>query len=108
MTNEELITQHLNDINSDFQYDGFNLKTFQQWKREGKSVMKGQKATFTVPLWTMKLEDEKDENGKIIKDESGKPKKEKKFYKKNASLFTADQVEEIKKKPSRKKATKAA
>jgi hypothetical protein len=45
----------------------------------------------------MTLEEEKDENGKVIMDENGKPKKKKKFYMKSTALFTADQVEKVKK-----------
>lgn len=97
MTNFEIITTYIEENEIDFDYNGFNLMTFAQWKKEGMSVKKGEKAFMKVDLWTMKLEDEKDENGKVILDENGKPKKKKAFYKKSSALFTAAQVEKIKK-----------
>lgn len=95
MTNLELIIEHLEENEIDFQYDGNNLLTFAQWKQKGYSVSKGQKAFTQVALWTFKEVDAKDENGKVIM-ENGKAKKEKKFFLKLASLFTADQVEKAK------------
>lgn len=97
MTNFEIISTYLEENEIDFDYNGFNLQTFAQWKKEGMSVKKGAKAFIKVDLWTMKLEDEKDENGKVILDENGKAKKKKKFYLKSAALFTAAQVEKIQK-----------
>jgi hypothetical protein len=97
MTNVQLIAEHIEVFGFDFKYDGTNLNTFQAWKRAGYSVKKGEKAFTKVDLWTMKLVNEKDEEGKLVKDENGKPKKEKKFYLKASALFTADQVEKIKK-----------
>lgn len=102
MTNFEIITTYLEENEIDFDYNGMNLMTFQQWKKEGMSVKKGAKAFLKIDLWTMKLEDEKDEEGKVIKDEKGKPKKVKKFYKKSSALFTSDQVESIKKSKGKK------
>ena len=98
MTNLELIIQHLEENEIDFNYDGDNLNTFAAWKKAGYSVIKGEKAFIKVDLWTMKLVEEKDEKGKVIIDKkTGKPKMEKKFYLKAAALFKADQVEKIKK-----------
>ena len=97
MTNLEIITEYIEQNEIDFDYNGMNLQTFAQWKKEGMSVKKGETAFLKIDLWTMKLEDEKDENGKVIKDEKGKAKKVKKFYKKSSALFTEDQVEKIKK-----------
>jgi hypothetical protein len=102
MTNFEIITTYLEENEIDFDYNGMNLQTFQQWKKEGMSVKKGAKAFCKIDLWTMKMEDEKDEEGKVIKDENGKPKKKKKFYKKSSALFTEDQVEKIKKTSKKK------
>jgi len=103
MTNEQLILEHLNIMGMDFNYDGKNLLTFAQWKKQGMSVKKGEKAFVQVDLWNMKEVDEKDGEGKVVM-ENGKPKKEKKFYLKKASLFTVDQVEKIEKKSKKKKA----
>jgi antirestriction protein ArdC len=97
MTNLEIITTYLEENEIDFNYNGLNLLSFAQWKKEGLSVKKGETAFLKIDLWTMKLEEEKDENGKVIMDENGKPKKKKKFYMKSTALFTADQVEKVKK-----------
>lgn len=97
MTNFEIITTYLEENEIDFDYNGMNLQTFAQWKKEGMSVKKGAKAFAKIDLWTMKLVEEKDENNKVILDENGKPKKKKKFFLKSAALFTEDQVEKIKK-----------
>lgn len=97
MTNFEIITTYLEENEIDFDYNGMNLQTFAQWKKEGMSIKKGAKAFVKIDLWTMKLVEEKDENGKVILDENGKPKKKKKFFLKSAALFTEDQVEKIKK-----------
>lgn len=101
--NTELIIEHLEVNEIDFNYNGLNLLTFAQWKKEGMSVKKGSKAFIQVELWNMKEVEAKDENGKVIM-ENGKAKKEKKFYLKLASLFTEDQVEKIKKAKKKKAA----
>lgn len=103
MTNLEIIAQYLEENEIDFDYNGMNLLTFAQWKKEGLSVKKGETAFIKVDLWTMKLEEEKDENGKVIL-ENGKPKMKKKFYLKSAALFTQGQVEKAKKAAKKKKA----
>lgn len=103
MTNTEIIIQHLEENEIDFDYNGSNLLTFQQWKKKGYSVQKGETAFVKIDLWTFKEVVEKDENGKVIM-ENGKPKKEKKFFLKSAALFTADQVKKIEKKKTSKKA----
>lgn len=100
--NTELIMEHIEANGIDFNYNGMNLLTFAQWKKEGMSVKKGSKAFIQVELWNMKEVEAKDENGKVI-IENGKKKMEKKFYLKLASLFTEDQVEK-----AAKKKTKAA
>ena len=97
MTNFEIIAEYIEQNEIDFDYNGMNLQTFAAWKKEGMSVKKGAKAFIKVDLWTMKLVDEKDDAGKVVMGEDGKPKKEKKFYLKSAALFTEDQVEKIKK-----------
>jgi antirestriction factor ArdC-like protein len=97
MTNFEIIAEYIEQNGIDFDYNGMNLQTFAAWKKEGMSVKKGAKAFIKVDLWTMKLEDEKDKEGKVVLGEDGKPKKVKKFYLKSAALFKEDQVEKIKK-----------
>ncbi len=102
MTNFEIITTYIEENGIDFDYDGSNLQTFQQWKKDGCNVKKGETAFLKIDLWTMKLVDAKDDEGKVIM-ENGKPKKEKKFYKKSSALFTASQVETTVKKSKGKK-----
>lgn len=98
MTNFEIITTYIEENGIDFDYNGMNLLTFAQWKKEGMSVKKGETAFLKIDLWTMKLVEEKDEEGKVILDEkTKKPKMKKKFFLKSAALFTASQVEKIKK-----------
>jgi hypothetical protein len=97
MTNFEIITTYIEENEIDFDYDGSNLQTFAAWKKEGMSVKKGAKAFLKIDLWTMKLENEKDDEGKVVMGEDGKPKKVKKFYRKSSALFTNEQVEKIKK-----------
>lgn len=96
MTNAQLIAEHLEAMEMDFNYDGTNLMTFAQWKRQNMKVKKGSKAFVKIPLWTVTEKKMKDEDGNIVKDENGKPKKEKNFYKKTSALFTPDQVEPMK------------
>jgi antirestriction protein ArdC len=103
MTNLEIITEFLEENEIDFDYNGMNLLSFAQWKKEGMSVKKGETAFLKIDLWTFKEETEKDENGKVILDENGKPKKKKAFYKKSTALFTEDQVEKAKAPKAKKK-----
>ena len=103
MTNMEIIIEFIEENGIDFDYNGMNLLTFAQWKKEGMSVKKGETAFLKIDLWTFKEETAKDENGKVIVDENGKPKKEKKFYKKAAALFTEDQVQKSKAPKAKKK-----
>lgn len=108
MTNQEIIQEFIMTMGIDFEYDGENLLTFQQWKRKGMSVIKGEKAFVQIDLWNMKEVEKKDEEGKVIMKD-GKPEMEKKFYLKKASLFTAEQVEKAKAKaPKKSKKKKAA
>ena len=82
----------------EYECDGSNLKTFQEWAKAGYVVKKGEKAFMQLELWKpfIKKLDEK--------DESGKEKTEQRFMLKKSSLFTPDQVEkgELKKKRQRK------
>jgi hypothetical protein len=95
MTNIQIISEFIETMGIEFNYDGKNLNTFQAWKGQGFSVKKGETAFIKVPLWTCKLETVKDKDGKVVKDENGKPKKEKVFYRKTSALFRMDQVEPI-------------
>jgi antirestriction protein ArdC len=96
-TNREMIEEAAMEIG--FEYDGQNLKTFNEWAKAGMIVKKGEKAFLALELWkpfTKKL-DEKDENGK--------EKEEQRFMLKMSHLFAPDQVEkgELKKKAPKKK-----
>lgn len=96
-TNFEIIDEACEAIG--FEYDGSNLKTFQEWKKIGYSVQKGEKAFLKVELW--KPFDKKifDENKKpVIDEKTGKQKVEKRFMLRPASLFTIEQVEKISRK----------
>lgn len=96
-TNREMIEELA--MVMEYEYDGSNLKTFQEWAKAGYVVKKGEKAFMQLELWKpfIKKLDEK--------DESGKEKTEQRFMLKKSSLFTPDQVEkgELKKKPAAKK-----
>lgn len=100
-TNVEIITESAEAVG--FEYDGDNLKTFAEWKKEGMSVKKGEKAFLAVDLWKpVKKKDDEEET-----DEKGKKKSF--FIKKKCHLFTPEQVQEItvkevKEKPEKKKA----
>ena len=96
-TNKEMIEEMANLMG--YEYDGENLKTFQEWAKEGMIVKKGEKAFMALELWkpfTKKLEE---------KDEQGKEKEEQRFMLKMSHLFTPEQVEkgEIKKRATNKK-----
>lgn len=97
-TNKEMIEEMAMLIG--YEYDGTNLKTFQEWAKAGYIVKKGEKAFLALELWKPfnKKLDEKDENGK--------PKEEQRFMLKMSHLFTPAQVEKgevKKKKPAAKK-----
>ena len=49
ITNKELIMQEA--ILKNIPYNGENLKTFNEWKNNGFTVKKGEKACLSVPLW---------------------------------------------------------
>ncbi|WP_324658859.1 hypothetical protein [Bacillus cereus] len=88
-----------------YEFDGKNLKTFAEWKKEGYSVIKGQKALIKCGLWKpfkKKLVDE--ETGEKIMDEkTGKQKEETRFKLVDSALFSREQVE---KKDTKKKEKK--
>ena len=99
-TNREMIEELA--MVMEYEYDGNNLKTFQEWAKAGYIVKKGEKAFMQLELWkpfTKKLNE---------KDENGKEKTEQRFMLQKSSLFTPDQVEkgELKKKPAKKAAPK--
>lgn len=65
-----------------FNYDGNNLKTFQEWKKAGYTVKKGEKALIKTNLWKYK---EIEKNGeKVVKCISV-----------IANLFSIDQVTKL-------------
>jgi hypothetical protein len=78
-----------------YEFDGTNLKTFAEWKKEGYSVIKGEKACMKLDLWkpfTAKVKDE--ETGEYEKDENGNIKTETRFKLVPSCLFSIEQVEE--------------
>lgn len=88
MTNEEIIYRTA-------VAEGYNpmdtfFHTFQEWKRMGFIVKKGEKATLTAMIWMPKkkkaIQDQDDDN---------EPKKENGFYLKQAYFFTQHQVQMI-------------
>lgn len=93
MTNFEIVELEAGMIG--FEFDGNNLKTFAEWKKEGLSVKKGEKAIIKCGLWKpfkKKLVDE--ETGeKIIDEKTGKQKEETRFKLVNSALFSREQVE---------------
>jgi hypothetical protein len=77
-----------------YEFDGTNLKTFAEWKKEGYSVRKGEKACMKLELWkpfTAKVKNE--ETGEYEKDENGKIKTETRFKLVPSSLFSIEQVD---------------
>lgn len=67
-----------------FEYTGENLYTFQEWKKRGYTVEKGQKAFITTSIWR-KVESKDKETGK----------KESKMILVKASLFNDKQVKKL-------------
>ena len=77
-----------------YEFDGTNLKTFAEWKKEGYSVRKGEKACMKLELWkpfTAKVKNE--ETGEYEKDEKGNIKTETRFKLVPSSLFSIEQVD---------------
>ncbi|MFR7272470.1 ArdC-like ssDNA-binding domain-containing protein [Streptococcus pneumoniae] len=106
-TNYQLIEEACMMI--DFDFDGSNLKTFNEWANAGFIVKKGEKAFLTVDLWkpfTKKLTDK--EGKPVIDEKTGKQKEETRFMLKTSHLFHSGQVEqgELKPRKKRKPATK--
>jgi len=68
MSNIELIANAARE--KGIHYTGNNLKTFAEWKKENKTVKKGEKAILTVQLWnhkTYEYKETKEEKSKFIK-----------------------------------------
>ena len=81
MTNSEIISTQSMLIG--FPYNGSNLKTYQEWKKLGYQVQRGEKATLQTKLW------------KVTQKKNDKGEKEKRMYMVNASLFSDKQVKRI-------------
>jgi hypothetical protein len=98
-TNKEMIEEMAMLVG--YEYDGENLKTFQEWAKEGMIVKKGEKAFMALELW-------KPFNKKVKDEETGEEKEEQRFMLKMSHLFTPDQVEkgELKKKAAKKSPAK--
>lgn len=77
------------------------IHTFNEWKRAGFMVQKGQHAVAKFQIWMpkkakKKAEDAEDQEGQKRDDEEAKMAA-KGFYKKVAAFFTVDQVKPIEK-----------
>ena len=82
MSNKEIVFNEA--MMRGFEYNGQNLFTFQEWKKRGYSVIKGQKAFISTNLWKPVTKKDK---------ETGTEKRIMIMTK--ASLFTAEQVKKI-------------
>jgi hypothetical protein len=82
MSNREIVTSEA--ILKGFEYDGTNLFTFQEWKKRGYSVIKGQKAFISTNLWKP-----------VVKKDKESGKEEKIMIMTKASLFSIEQVKKI-------------
>ena len=82
MSNKEIVFNEA--MMRGFEYTGENLFTFQEWKKRGYSVIKGQKAFISTNLWKPVTKKDK---------ETGTEKRIMITVK--ASLFTAEQVKKI-------------
>ena len=78
------------------------LLTFQEWKKKGYSVRKGEKSKFSCKLWKKlsktELEKEKKRLEEKAKEEGTKPKKPSSFVMTKCCFFLPCQVEPLKKK----------
>lgn len=83
MSNKEIIATEA--MLKGIEYDGNNLFTFQEWKKRGYSVKKGEKAAVKTSIWKHVVREDKEGN------------KIKKMFLTSASLFYIDQVQLIKK-----------
>lgn len=66
------------------------LHTFNEWRKMGYSVRKGEKAAMTCDIWRMTNYKKKDHSAEKEEEE-----KDDHFYMKKAFFFTAAQVEKI-------------
>jgi N-terminal domain of anti-restriction factor ArdC len=98
-TNFEMIEELAMMVGYDF--DGTNLKTFQEWKKEGMKVKKGETACMKLDLWKPFTVKEKDDEGNVVKDENGKDKVETRFKLVPSCLFSIEQVEKMESKPAK-------
>lgn len=86
-TNHKIIFEEANLRG--YEYDGTNLKTFNEWKKAGYSVKKGEKAFIKVGLWKPVITKEKDKK-------TGEEVEVRKFILKTSHLFKPDQVKPLK------------
>ena len=86
-TNKELLKLACMEVG--YLYDGENLFTYNEWKKRGYQVKKGEKCFLKTRLW--KTVPHKKDNKDNNQDE-----KENKCLMTTACLFTIDQVEPIK------------
>lgn len=67
-----------------YEYNGENLFTFAEWQQRGYKVIKGQKALINTTLWKP-----------VVKTNKETGAEEKQYIMVKASLFSAEQVEEM-------------
>lgn len=87
MCNNEIIMKYM--LMNELDPSEVILRTFQQWKNAGYKVKKGEKSHHKIPIWmpsTKKVEVE-NEDGEVEEKSNGR------FFVKNASFFTQEQVE---------------
>ena len=82
MSNKEIVFNEA--MMRGFEYTGENLFTFQEWKKRGYSVIKGQKAFISTNLWKP-----------VVKKDKETGKTENIMIMTKASLFTSEQVKKI-------------
>lgn len=88
VTNKELL--ELACMELDFMYDGENLFTYNEWKKRGYQVKKGEKCFIKTKLWkSVPLKNE-------VENNKDKQKNDNKCIMTTACLFTINQVEPIK------------
>lgn len=68
------------------------IHTFQEWKRLGYAVRRGQKAVAFIQIWKYKEPKKADDTTGTV----AMTIEERSFFMKNAAFFTAEQVEPLK------------
>ena len=96
MTNAQIITEYKISKKMDLSEP---LYTYQEWKRMGYQVKKGETSKHKVPVWKYTSKVVKDEDGNVKFDTyTQKEERVGKCYMRVAAFFTRDQVERIEEK----------